>query len=54
MPGPHVIDALRRANTGRKLTKEHRAKMTAANLRNGTWPPVGRVWAPWELALLGT
>jgi hypothetical protein len=49
----HVLEALRRANTGRKLTAEHRAKIAEANRRNGHRPPVGRVWESWELALLG-
>jgi hypothetical protein len=31
----HVLEALRRANTGRKLTAEHRAKIAEANRRNG-------------------
>jgi hypothetical protein len=51
---PHVLEALKRANTGRKLTAEHRAKIGEANRRIGRRPPAGRVWEPWELALLGT
>lgn len=48
-----VIDALRRANRGRKLSAEHRAKMSAAHKLRGTRPlKAGRPWAAWEDSLL--
>jgi hypothetical protein len=50
----HVVEALRRAHTGRKLSAEHRAKISAVLRRDGHRPPVGKVWEPWEPDLLGT
>jgi hypothetical protein len=50
----HVLEALRRANVGRKLTEEHKAKIGAGLRRGGHRPPKGKVWEPWELALVGT
>jgi hypothetical protein len=48
-----VIDALRRANLGRKLSAEQRAKTSAAHKRRGTRPPsAGKSWAAWEDRLL--
>jgi hypothetical protein len=48
-----VIDALRRANLGRKLSVEQRAKMSAAHKQRGTRPPkAGRPWKPSEDRLL--
>lgn len=50
-----VIDALRRANLGRKLSAEHRAKMSESHKRRGTMPPAaGKPWAAWEDRLLYT
>jgi hypothetical protein len=53
-PRPHkVIAALRRANLGRKLSIEQRAKMSAAHKQRGTRPPkAGRPWKPSEDLLL--
>ena len=50
----HVIEAMRRANRGRKLSAEHLAKLSAAQRKRGTWPPAaGRPWTVWEDRLLG-
>ena len=35
----HVMQALRRANPGRKLPEEQRAKMSETHKRRGTIPP---------------
>jgi hypothetical protein len=41
-----VHEALRRADLGRQLTREHRQKLSAAHRRRGTRPPAaGRSWA---------
>lgn len=51
----NVIEALRKANLGRKLTAEHRAKMSADHKRRGTRPPAAGVpWTAAEDVLLGT
>jgi hypothetical protein len=50
---PHVLEALRRANVGKKHTPAQRARRAEAMRRNGRRPPVGRVWAPEEVAILG-
>jgi hypothetical protein len=47
----HVIEALVKANKGRKLSAEHRRKMSAAHKRNGRH--VGMSWTAEDLALLG-
>jgi hypothetical protein len=39
---PEVIEAMRRANLGRKLSAATRAKMSAAHKARGTWPPAAR------------
>jgi hypothetical protein len=46
----HLMDALRKANIGRKLRAEHRRKIGAAHKRRGTMPPAakGPAWQPWE------
>ena len=52
---PHVIEALRRANTGRKLGKAHRQKMSEAHKKRGTRPPwLNAPWTPEEDELLRT
>jgi len=44
----HVIEAMRKANTGRKLTLEQGRKLSEAQKRRGAKPPAaGRSWAPW-------
>lgn len=44
-----VIEALRKANTGRKLSAEHRAKMSAAAKARKAWPPsAGKAWSKKE------
>jgi hypothetical protein len=48
----HVIEALVKANKGRKLPTEQRRKMSAAHKRNGRHP--GMSWTAEELAILGT
>ena len=51
----HVIEALRNANKGRKLSADHRRKMSEAHKRRGTRPPAAGVpWTNGEHALLGT
>src|SRR5262249_37362064 len=50
---PHVLEALRRANVGKKHTPEQRARRAEAMRRNGRRPPVGRVWEPEEVAMRG-
>jgi hypothetical protein len=51
----HVIEAMRKANTGRPRTAEHRARMSAAQRRRRTRPPAaGRPWTAAELAAMGT
>ena len=39
---PHVIEAMRSANIGRKHTVETRRKMSEAHKRRGTMPPKAR------------
>jgi hypothetical protein len=51
---PHMMEELRRSNLGRKLSAETRRKMSEAYRRHGAKPPIGRLWEPWELTLLGT
>jgi len=52
---PKFIEALRKANTGRRLSIEIRRKMSEAHKRRGTWPPTaGRPWTKREVAMLGT
>ena len=49
----HVLDALIRANTGRKPSVRSRRKMSEARRLRGTWPPAaGKPWAAWETKLL--
>jgi len=43
---PEVIEALRRANLGKKLSAATRAKMSAAHKARGTWPPRQRSELP--------
>jgi hypothetical protein len=52
----HVIEAVRAANLGRKLSAEHWAKMSAAHKQRGTIPPKaeGRWWTPEEDELVRT
>ena len=52
----HVIEALRKANTGKKASEEARRRMSEAHKRRGTIPPAmaGPLWTPEEDALLGT
>ena len=51
----HVIDALRKANTGRRLSVNVRRKISEAHKRRGTRPPAAGVpWKAEEDALLGT
>jgi hypothetical protein len=52
----HVIKALIKANKGRKLSGNHRRKMSEAHKRRGTIPPAmaGPHWTSEEDALLGT
>jgi hypothetical protein len=52
---PHVIDAVRRAHTGKRHSPEARRKMSEAQRRRGTWPPAaGKAWEPWEDELVRT
>lgn len=52
---PHVIEALRLANLGRKHSKAERRKRREAHKRRGSWPPAaGRAWEPWEYELVRT
>jgi hypothetical protein len=45
----HVLQALLKANVGRKLSAEHRRKMSEAHKRRGTRPPwLNKAWAKWE------
>jgi len=39
---PEVIEAMRQANLGKKLSAETRAKMSAAHKARGTWPPAAK------------
>src|SRR5262249_26605268 len=49
----HVIEAMRKANLGRKHTGEARAKMSEAHRARGTRPPwLGPPWSPKEDALV--
>jgi hypothetical protein len=52
----HVIEALRKANTGKKASEETRRRMSEAHKLRGTIPPAmaGPLWTPEEDALLGT
>lgn len=54
IPRPrHVIEAVRAANLGRKLSEETRHKISLAHKRRGTRPPkAGRPWKKWEERLL--
>jgi hypothetical protein len=50
---PHVIQALIKANLGRKPSEETLKKMSAAHLRRGTRPPkAGRPWTKKENRLI--
>lgn len=50
-----VMEALRKANLGRKLSADHRRKMSEAHKRRGTRPPkAGRAWTDWEDKLCRT
>jgi hypothetical protein len=50
---PHVIEAVRKAHTGRKLSAATRAKMSAAHKARGAWPPAaGRAFTDQELRLI--
>jgi hypothetical protein len=52
---PHVIEAARRANTGRPLSAAHRAKIGASHRALGTRPPAaGRPFTAHELRLIRT
>jgi hypothetical protein len=52
-PRPEVIEKMRQANLGRKLSKSHRLQLSQAHLRRGTRPPkAGRPWSAREQALL--
>jgi hypothetical protein len=45
----HVIEAMRKANLGRKLSAAHRRKLSEAHKRRGTRPPrAGKPWSLWE------
>jgi hypothetical protein len=50
---PHVLEALLRANIGKKHTPEQRARRAEALRLRGGLPPGGRVWEPEEVAMLG-
>jgi len=51
----HVIEAMRKARLGRKVSAETRAKMSAAHRRRGTRPPkAGRAWTAKEDRLVRT
>lgn len=51
----HVTDAARRANLGRRLSAEHRAKVGAASKARGAWPPAaGKPFTARELELIRT
>jgi len=48
-----VIEKMRKANLGKKLSKTHRLRMRHAHLRRGTRPPkAGRAWSAKEESLL--
>jgi len=50
---PHVIEAMRQANLGRKLPASQREKMSAAHKRRGTRPPAaGKAFSTRELRLI--
>jgi len=52
---PAAIERLRAANLGRKLSAEHRRKLSKAQRRRGTWPPAaGRPWSKEEDQVLRT
>jgi hypothetical protein len=50
---PHVIEALRQANLGRKASARTRHKMSEAQRRGQAIPIQRRAWPPEEDALLG-
>jgi hypothetical protein len=51
----HVIETLRKANTGRKLGKSHRQKLREVHKKLGTRPPwIGEPWTSEEDELLRT
>jgi len=50
----HVLEAMRKANLGKRHSAESRQKMSEAHKRRGTRPPAaGRAWTPEEDALIG-
>jgi hypothetical protein len=50
----HVIEAMRKANLGKRHSAETRRKMSEAHKRRGTRPPAaGRSWTAEEDALIG-
>jgi len=51
---PEVIEALRRANLGKKLSAATRAKMSATHKRLGTWPPAAKRRAKFRQQLRST
>jgi hypothetical protein len=54
LPHPKAVEVLRRANVGRKLSNEHRRKLSEAHRQRGTLVPGTVPWSAEELALLGT
>jgi hypothetical protein len=51
---PEFMEALRKANIGRKVSLETRRKMSESHKRRGTWPATaGRAWTAKEESLLG-
>jgi hypothetical protein len=51
----HVLEALQKANLGRRPSAKTRRKMSEAHKRRGAWPPAaGRPWARWEDRLVRT
>jgi hypothetical protein len=51
---PQVIEAMRKANLGKRHSAESRQKMSVAHKRRGTRPPAaGRAWTPEEDAMIG-
>src|SRR5262245_37596403 len=52
---PAVVEAMRRANLGKRPSAETRRKMSEAHRRRGARPPkAGRPWSPLEDRLLRT
>jgi hypothetical protein len=50
---PHVIEAMRRGRAGKPHSAEARRKMSAAQRRQGAWPPAaGKPSESWEEARL--